>query len=146
MLIKHFENPHFILGCRNPYAYAVSKYNACRQKTPYSKIAEQWVKATQLKISFASSTDRSVFDTTYEELCDDTENFKSRLIEWMPELHDIDFSGQTRHTRHVDTKSHYLRNMNAEKIRLLTKENIVELNSVLQNHEELITRYGYEFL
>lgn len=143
-----FDNARFLFLVRNPYAVveAICRYNAKRLvsrehalRTATSHVL-QCFEIQQRNIS--KYGDEGVF-FTYEQLCEHPEDAARSVKTLVPQLDDLDFD------RKLAVKGIYdepLRNMNADQIGRLSRQDIEIINEALSEREQLLQRFGYELV
>jgi hypothetical protein len=154
---RAFENSRFFISIRDPYAVIEG---VLRRKWPFSEFGPQstpaqpaspgaaaafWIRAAQAQRENLERLGNTLF-FRYEDLTEGTEQVLQKILRFVPELErlspDTEFSAHNVTGRPIVG----LRNLNAEKIRALSRENLAEINDVLGNHEEILTYFGYKLI
>ncbi len=144
-LKDNFRNSKFIFMTRNPYAVVEGIFRRRKRlkssRSNLLQVAAEHVifclQQQQRNIA-AYSADGVFF--TYEQLCADPTAVAAKIQGLVPTLIDLNLS-QT-----VAVKGLYnepLRNMNADQIARLTKEQIAQLTAYFKLHMPILTAFGY---
>lgn len=143
MLQKHFENSFFILMQRNPYA--VSEGIRRRAKLPIERCIQHWIRCAQQQIRNENMLHRAI-RLSYEELAEFPESCRERIVNLLPELHDLDI-GQDVSVHSIDGRVRQkILNYNQKQIALLSKRDLAEINRHLDEVPEVMAHFGYEYL
>lgn len=136
---ERFEDSRFILSIRNPYAFC----EGIRRREGYclETAATHWVRCAELQIR-----NREVLHPalcfTYEELCDDPARVAGRIVEFVPELADMD----TGRVFDIMSCRSSIANQNASQIARLSLEDIDAINHVLIAGQPVVRALGYEIM
>jgi len=79
---------------------------------------------------------------TYEDFTDRTPQVKEQILQFMPQLQDIDIAQSFK----AHALEEPIQNFNHEKIGRLARTDIGKINAVLKEHESLMKFFGYEFM
>jgi len=138
LLFKEFFESYFIVSIRNPYVMCQSvKEKVVDDKKIVSRCIKHWVTCAykqQQNMDLPNS-----LTVTYEQLCENPQNFRYELIELLPELYDIDLEKEYV----IKDKSSKIINSNKEYLKRLTDEDRIEINNTLIGHEEILEFWGY---
>ncbi len=148
-LRAHFPDAKFLIMVRNPYAVVEG---ICRRSDPgpiarnedRRVIAARHV-ATAMRFqrdNIAALADRSAF-FTYEAMCDTPGAVEHAIAKLVPALGDVTLD------QRIPVKSLYdepLRNMNADQIARLSRDDVAAINSVFASHHELLEGFGYRLI
>ena len=140
---KVFQNSIFLGMVRNPYAHAES---IIRRNNTSSEYAAKFVlKCLRFQKRNKLEVDNSLF-ISYEDLCDKKDKVMMKIQNFIPELHDIN-SDLEFSAHNFKTKGKMkVRNLNAEKIDKLTKDQMREINSHFIKERELLAFFGYTII
>ncbi|GLQ35813.1 hypothetical protein GCM10007939_20960 [Amylibacter marinus] len=145
-LDRHFDNAKFLMMIRNPYAMyeGIVRRRAALDQGP-NYVHNLRVAAIHVMRCFdlqrknqALFKDKSVF-FTYEEMCAMPDQVAARIMDFVPELDDLDLD-QTLFIK--GRYSERLRNMNADQIGALTPQQLEVANEVFDH--DLIAHFGYQ--
>lgn len=149
LLQKYFDNPKFIFMVRNPYPVIEGIYRHRRgfemhKHDDVRLIAAEHVincLAQQRKNIERYAAENLYF--TYEQMCDQPQLVEQKIKKWLPSLADLKLQQKiyVKHRYHE-----MLRNMNAQQIARLSREDIIVINRVLRPHQQLLAHFGYALL
>ena len=140
---RHFQPAYFICIVRDPYAYCEGHHR--RRGLGYHFAAQRWAMQVRHQIRNLESLQNALL-VSYEQLSDDPEATRDRLIEFLPELDDIDVHAEFS-VKAVDNawkQKSAIRNLNPTKIEMLARRDVAEINDVLDEHEDLMGYFGYQ--
>ena len=146
-LRANFRDARFILMVRDPYATLegiVRRRRGAAEDLPLTDLPT--VAARHLVTCFEKQ--RANRETlagcstffTYEALCADPQAVAAQVEDLLPQLGDLDLSQRLRVKGMYDEP---LRDMNEEQISRLSPEDIAAANAVFEQHEDLLTQFGY---
>lgn len=147
---KAFDYPYFVIMVRSPYetcegiVRSVLKRHKCKLYINYKIAIIHWCECMDFQINNIKRLKNNIW-FKYEDFCDNTENIKQRLEEFLPETEfklNITYKSQKDNKTIVD----YMKNMNEEQLSRLSKENINEINSILKNHKNIMDYFGYNYI
>ncbi len=143
-IITHFQPSYFIILIRNPYAICDGFLN--RKKNPWeAEVAAKFV-IHQLKLQRKNAEQLSNrLILSYEFLTTKPTEFKCQLLEFLPEISDI----QTDITFNVHNKigkAMTLQNLNPIKINRLTSAQIKTINTVFLPEKETLNYFNFPIL
>lgn len=136
---KTFIPSYFLIMVRNPYAHVQSLIS--RNKSTATNAAKFVIKCLQFQKNNNEKLKKSLF-FTYEELCDNTNQIKFRIEKFMPEIGTLNIKKAHNFRR----KKLVFNNNNSKKIKLLTNDQIIEINSVFSKHVDLLNYFNYELI
>lgn len=159
-LEQTFDNAHFLITIRNPYAQIegiVRRQWPLNHHGPYGPssvpsglttpgdAARFWVRVAQYQLRNIEQLARTCF-FSYEQLTRNPDATIRRIQAFLPAIGTLD--KDIRFTAHNITQQPIqgIRNLNAEKIRQLTPDQIREINGVLSRHRNLLDRFGYRLM
>ena len=128
---------------RNPYAQAEG---IIRRNNASAKYAAKFV-LDGLKYQKCNIENKyhSIY-FTYEELCDDPSNVLRKLVNFLPELSDINIYTKFRAHNFKTKNKMKIQNLNDEKINRLTKNQIDIINSFFEKEQELLQFFNYTLI
>lgn len=142
-LAQHFTPSKFIVMVRNPYAHAEGLIRRNGFKVHRAAnfagmcLATQWRNAQELD---------NVLVLTYEALVNDPGSASARLVEFEPQLHDIDHAASFEVHSVDGTLNRPILDLNAKKMASLDYDTIVELNKHFEAHQESFEAWGYTMI
>lgn len=151
-LEKNFDSPYFIWIIRNGYCVAegirrrsksIDRKNFKYRGVGYSieMCARQWIVNNDI-IERDSKNVKHLMKINYEDLMEDFEPTIEKLFEWLPvEKKNMKLCNITDFSFHNETKP--IKNMNSLSLSGLSKEDIVQINTVAENY---LCKWGYEIL
>lgn len=139
MLLDTFSNTKFIIMIRNPYAMVESILRA-NSACSIADAAEHAVRCLEIQLEH-SETYQNALVTTYEDLTENTDNFKNTLQNFLG-ITDID-SDSVFESKGYTSKIY---NMNADQINRLNNKQIVEINHVFNQKQAVLTECGYSLI
>ena len=142
-MAQHFQPAYFLCLVRDAYAYCEGHQR--RRGLGYRFAAQRWVVQVQHQISNLENLNHSL-KISYEDLVEDPAGTRDRIVEFLPELADIDIQAEFE-VKSVDNawkQKSAIRNLNPTKIALLSKEDITEINQVLDTHSDVLEYFGYQ--
>jgi len=137
-----FENSHFIILVRDPYANCMQLYYRwLRHKSVVSmkSIAEHVTKVFNTQFYNANNLKNKII-IKYEDLCLNTKKIEQRLLSFLP-LKSIDV---TKKFYARFKPSQYIHDANKKYYPLLTEEYVDIINNSLVNEEKIINGFGYQ--
>jgi len=140
MLQKHFPNASFILMQRNPYAVAEGIRR--RTKIPLGRAVQHWIRCARQQMH-NETTLHSVLRLSYEDLSRRPEYCRDKLLEFMPQLGEIDLQREVSVQSIEGKVRRPITNYNEQQIARLTAEDIAEINRDLSRIPEVMTHFGY---
>jgi len=140
---KSFKNVYFLGLVRNPYAVCEGIHR--RNKYAWGRCVRQWVETAEKQIENIDALDNIAW-FRYEDLCEKPYEVANKIREMLPELYDIDFSGEVKVHALDGIKIRGIINLNSKQIGNLSKENIAEINTYLVPFHHVLERFGYEVL
>jgi len=144
ILEEKFENPHFIIMCRNPYAWC----RGVKRRTPertFTEIAAVWLERTRY-LKFNVNNLKQFLFFTYEEFTDSPEKVTKKIIEFIPELNDIDPKDEFEIHSMLGRKKRPITNFNSMAIEKLSKNDISEISNVLSKKDDILKFFKYEIM
>ena len=143
MLQKHFSESSFILMQRNPYAVAEGIRR--RAKLSLERCIQHWIRCARQQMRNEKILRRAI-KMNYEELSEQAEACRQRVIQFMPELSDLDV-GRDVEVHSLDGRVRQpIVNYNEKQIALLSPEDIAEINRHLDQIPEIMAHFGYAYI
>jgi Sulfotransferase family len=143
MLQKHFENSFFILMQRNPYAVAEGIRR--RAELPIERCIQHWIRCAQQQMRNERALHRAI-KLSYEELSESPDNSRRRILQLLPELHDLDIQQEVAVHSLDGRVRRTITNYNQKQIALLSDQDLREINSHLHQVPEVMAHFGYQYL
>ena len=140
---KVFENISFLAMVRNPYAQAEG---IIRRNNATPEYAAQFaLKCLSYQKQNREFEINSLF-ITYEELCDNKADVIDKIKLFIPEIGNIDSDLEfSAHNFKTDGKMK-IQNLNNEKIKKLSADQLKLINSYFIKEEELLNYFGYSII
>lgn len=148
---ENFENAHFIVMVRNPYAYCEGTKRRGRvgvgygRDAGYAQIAGGWVRESRHQLQNLRTLKR-VLHLNYEALTDNPAETVSRLLAFMPALEKLDPEATFMIHSLSGWVERPLTNLNAKQIARLSAEDIAKINAGLEKHTDLLAYFGYRLM
>lgn len=142
-LAEHFSPSKFVVMVRNPYAHAEGLIRRNGFKVHRAAnfagmcLRAQWRNTQALD---------NVLVLTYEALVSDPEAACRQLVDFVPELHDMDHQASFEVHSVDGTLNRPILDLNAKKIASLDTATIAELNQHFEAHRESFKVWGYEMI
>ena len=140
---KEFHDAKFICLVRNPYAQAEGIIRRNNASAKYAaEFALKCLKYQQRNIKELKQT----ILISYEQLTKHPEKIKKEIIEFIPEINDINTSMKfSAHNLRGDSNMSII-NLNEEKIAKINKEDLSIINSIFKKEESVLNYFGYEII
>jgi len=140
---KEFQDAKFICLVRNPYAQAEGIIRRNNASAKYA--AEFALKCLKYQQKNIKELKQKIL-ISYEELTKNPEKIKKEIIEFIPEISNINTS--------MNFSAHNLRgdsampitNLNKEKIAKIKKEDLNIINSIFKKEESVLNYFRYEII
>lgn len=140
-VIQEFFDPsYFIIMVRNPYVHTVSMMR--KNKMAIETAAQHAISCLKFQKKNHDRLKNNVL-IRYEDLCDETEEVKKKLIRFLPTLGKLNTDKEFNAHR---TKPERITNMNKSKIDNLSIQDLELINSVFQEEEDLFRFFNYPIL
>jgi len=138
-LAEWFPPAKFIGLIRDPYAFCEGCFRRKSNYT-YGDCAELWRKCAASQKRNIQSLEEIVW-FTYESFTERTDEVLQQILEFLPALESL-------HTEETDTftvqgRMQEIRNVNPQKIRMLSRNEVEEINEVLKGCTDLLQFFGY---
>ena len=140
---KEFENINFICMVRNPYAQVEGVMRRNDESAKNAAIFS--LKCLQYQRQNIKNKESSLF-ISYEQLTENPEKTKRKIIAFLPELSDIKMDLKYK-AHNFKTKSKMgIVNLNQEKMEKLTGKQIETINRIFEKEKELLDYFGYQIV
>ena len=140
---KVFNNIFFLGMVRNPYAHVEGLIRRNGATTEFAAVFA--LRCLRYQKQNKENEKNSLF-ISYEELCDNRSDSIAKIKSFMPELgslnSDLEFSA---HNFKTDGKMK-IQNLNPEKIKKLSSEQLQVINSYFKKEAELLEYFGYSVI
>ncbi|MAV39254.1 MAG: hypothetical protein CML12_01560 [Puniceicoccaceae bacterium] len=138
---KHFEGVHFVCLVRDPYALVEGFLRrSIIYKTP-KDAAGFVIKCFKHQKDNLECLHYNLL-VKYEDIVESSEDAVKRLVEFVPALHPISTEGEFE-AHNIKGEASGIHNFNLEKVERLNQAQLDEINSVFDQHAELIQYFGY---
>lgn len=141
---KVFQPIYFIIFFRNPYAHCESlmrRWDELDAKSA-AEFAIKCLKFQKRNIE----TLKNIVVTSYEEFTEDPSKFINSLTSLLPELKDININKEFTAHNLLNKGKMKITNLNAEKIKLISKSDMKIINSIFKNDEDLLNYFNYKII
>jgi hypothetical protein len=155
MISKFFNPINFIIMTRNPYALSAN-LKITRSDTAIERIANNIGDYLSSQMQIKESLQNSCLSISYEQLCDNTEETCQKIIDFMPDIHTINFSANFQIERNIvyptpeQNNIIYdlpITNLNDQEInKSLNSDDINTISSVLNNYQDAMNYWNYTIL
>jgi hypothetical protein len=143
MLQKHFPDSSFILMQRNPYAVAEGIRR--RAKIALERCIQHWIRCARQQMRNEKTLRRAI-KLNYEELSEKPEVCRQRVVQFMPELSDLDVSRDVEVHSLEGRVRQPIVNYNDKQIALLSADDLAEINRHVEQIPEIMAHFGYEYI
>ncbi len=137
-----FQNAFFIIFHRNPYAHCES---LIRRNNSSAKAAARFAIICLEQQKINQSLALNSITISYEGLTTTPNKFKKQIIEFIPEVNNINFNTEFA-AHNFREKKMQIENLNPEKIKNLSQNQLDEINEVFFEHEELLKYFHYDLI
>lgn len=142
--IKHYFKPtSFICMVRNPYAQCESIIRRNNKTIRYA--AEFTLECLRYQKKNIEKSNTILF-ITYEELCDNTDIVANKIISFLPEIKNIKINNTFRSHNFKLKRKMKIENLNTEKIKKLSKNQIDEINNYFSKEQDLLDFFNYSII
>tara|TARA_B100000700_G_scaffold311037_1_gene392351 strand:+ start:841 stop:1662 length:822 start_codon:yes stop_codon:yes gene_type:complete len=139
---KVFSPIKYMCMVRNPYAQVEG---LMRRNSQDAKSAAKFA----IKCLYYQSKNKKRANTlffTYEQLCDNPQEVFKKIIEFIPELEDLNMDIElTAHNFKTKDKMKMV-NLNHEKISKISEKDLKIINSIFKKNEDLVLEFGYKII
>lgn len=141
---KEFENSHFLILIRNPYAWCYSVKR--RHPNPIlSVIVTKWVNRARYQMRNIKNLER-VLLLTYEQLCDFPKETVEKIGNFLPELNDINIHQEFQIHSLIGKDKKPISNLNDIAISNLTPKDVNEISTILKKNEDVMKFFSYDLM
>lgn len=148
---ENFENAHFVVMVRDPYAFCEGTKRrgragiGYRPGAPYADIANGWARESRLQMKNIHQLARVTW-LTYEKLSDDPAGAAHQLLQFIPQLESLDVTSSFHIHSAQGWLNRPLTNLNHQQIAHLTTADIQAINTTLKTQTEVMAFFGYPYL
>ena len=139
---KVFSPIKYICIVRNPYAQVEGIMRRNRQDAKSS--AEFVIKCLDYQNRNKDRKNSLFF--SYEELCDNKNEIRQKVINFIPELYDINTDLEFSSHNYMTSGKMRITNLNDEKILKISDEDLDVINSVFTSRKELLEQFNYKII
>lgn len=143
-IAKHFSPVYFLCFNRNPYAHCESLMRRSKNLARPEDAAEFAVRCLYYQQKNLKVLD-NVLHISYEELSEFPEETTKKIEAFVPGLEQIN-PHQEFYAHNYKAKKMKITNLNDEKIRMLSQEELERINSVFVQHQLILNFFHYELL
>ena len=141
---KVFENISFIAMVRNPYAQVEGIIR--RNNTNAEYAAKFALKCLRYQMENKISGRDNMMFISYEDLCDNKDNIVDKIMRFVPELDSINADAYFSAHNFKSNGKMKIQNLNDEKIKKLSQEQLNVINSYFKKEIELLTFFNYQII
>ncbi len=140
---KEFQGVKFICLVRNPYAQIEGKIRR-HEKSVENAVSEIlfYLKTQRKNIEHLEN----VLFISYEQLTENPNKIKQKIIEFVPELSDIKINQKYKAHNFKTKKKMGIVNLNQEKIDKLTDSQIEIINDIFEKEKKVLDYFGYQIV
>jgi hypothetical protein len=142
-ILAHFQPVKFVVMVRNPYAQSEGLMR--RNRWTVKRAANFSMMCLRTQLSNARDLDNALV-LTYESLVQNPVQACQELVQFMPQLGDMDHAASFEVHSIDGTLSRPITDLNAKKIAALSADTIAAMNEVFVQHRETIEAWGYTLL
>lgn len=143
MLQSHFGNSFFVLLTRNPYAVAEGIRR--RAKLSIERCVQHWIRCAQQQVRNEQNLRRNI-RLSYEDLSEKPEYCRDKLVQFVPELSDLDLGEDVAvHSMEGQVRQRIV-NYNAKQIATLSSDDLAAINRYLDEVPEIMAHFGYDYI
>tara|TARA_Y100000766_G_scaffold250974_1_gene234330 strand:+ start:406 stop:1215 length:810 start_codon:yes stop_codon:yes gene_type:complete len=140
---KVFEDSKYICLVRNPYAQIQS--NVRRYQTDLLDATKKYISYLNFQKNNLEKLD-NILLIRYEELTNNTNKTKEKIIDFLPSLSDININLKfNAHNMHMKTEME-ITNLNQDSIDLLSKGQVKTINYILEKEKDLLNFFNYSII
>ena len=147
-LLREFPDARFLIIHRNPYAICEGIRRTCRKKKKIDyaldRCATHWVKCSEKQIENIKLLvpDQAIW-FKYEDMVTHPGTIQKQIIDFLPELHDLDLRKAAICHSMDGNKRQPVTNYNDRHLNNLSAEDYAVINTVLDKHTNLMEYFGY---
>lgn len=141
---KVFKPSYFVIQTRNPYAHCESLMRR-REKLDAKTAANFTLKCLRVQKENIETLENSIA-ISYEELASNPTNFIKKITTILPELSDINTSQEFSVHNFLKKDKMKITDLNAEKIKLISKENLKIMSDIFSKEKELLNYFNYQII
>ena len=139
---KVFSPIKYMCMVRNPYAQVEGLMR--RNKQDAKSAAEFAIKC--LYYQSKNRKRENILFFTYEQLCDNGQEISQKMIEFIPELSDLDMNIELTSHNFKKKGKMKMANLNDEKIAKISETDFEIINSIFKKNENLLLEFGYKII
>lgn len=148
-LQRVFPDSQFLILMRDPYAVVegtMRRTYGIGKRYPAGLCAQHWLHCAKQQIKNFRELEFSLL-FTYEVLCEEPERIQEAIIDFVPQLNDIDLSQESNVwsiTDKIGQDMKEIQSFNEQQFDNLKKQDVEDINSVLEGHADVLEFFGYE--
>jgi len=146
MYVEHFDNARFLILIRNPYAVAEGMRRTIIADVDIQRCIKHWIRCAQRQIYNYETYKDIAIQITYEELVGNPRDVEQKIRQFIPALHDIDFTKAAAAHSLEGMKPKPVTDFNERQIKNLSAEDIATINQELAQVPEVMEHFGYQEL
>lgn len=127
MMEKQFPGSSFVLGIRNPYAFALSTRSKIK-KYNVPMIMDHWVACARQQLVNKDKLINKIF-IRYEDFCKAPGDYCKLLVDFVPELENVPRPN--------------IKPANARRYHQMTRPYFEKVNAIIKENEDLMDAFGY---
>jgi Sulfotransferase family len=142
-ILAHFHPVKFIVMVRTPYAH--SEVLMRRNNFKVKRAANFSMMCLRTQLRNARELDNTLV-LTYESLVQNPAGACQQLVDFMPELADIDHAANFEVHSIDGTLNRPITDLNTKKIAALPADTLAAMNDILMHHQDTFAAWGYDVL
>jgi hypothetical protein len=139
-----FQPSYFVAMMRDPYAFCEGRRRR-HKKSDISLSAKFWVRCATYQLRNIEQL-KNIMHFRYEDLAERPLEVRTQLLDFLPQLQEIDITRSFRARSIQGRAEQKIRNYNQEKIDRLSVGDIRAINAILKQHDHLMAFFQYEYL
>ena len=140
---KEFNEIYFICMVRNPYAQVEGIIR--RNNSSAEDAANFAIKCLKYQKENIEQENNLLF-FSYEQLCEEKQTILKKIINFLPELNDININILFNAHNFKTTESMAITNLNKEKITKLSSKQLNIINTIFKKDRELLNYFNYPII
>ena len=140
---KVFQDSKYLCLIRDPYAQIQS--NVRRYQTDLLEATKKYISYLKFQKNNLEKLNNTLL-ISYEELTNNTDKTKEKIIDFLPSLSDININLKfNAHNMHMK-KEMRITNLNQDSINSLSKDQVKTINSILEKEKDLLNFFNYSII
>ena len=140
---KTFQNSYFICIVRNPYAQVEGIMRRNNASAEYA--ANFSIKCLEYQ-KYNIEKEKNLIFFNYEDLCDNTKQVASKIINFLPEINNLNIDTLFKAHNFKTKNKMAIKNLNKEKIEKISKKDLAIINKIFQKNIKLLKYFNYNII